>query len=143
MVIGAISFLLVVLVVILDANRAIVILPSSKQIVRNELAAVYGRIPLGTPVDSLEKILDESRLHLLGFEVLINKAQRVYEFRAPVEFPGLTWFWIVYVYTDGRQVIGKAIRPLDGNFYSCNAPGDDGILPDDMKISQNSPCLDY
>ena len=77
-----------------------------------------------------------------GFE-LLKLQDKGYAVFTPPEFPGLTWSWNAYIYFNQNHVIGKAIRPLDeDDYYFCNAPPDEGAIPDYMSINLSIPCID-
>lgn len=139
--IAASSLGLLAVAALLDASKTCLFFASTKRIVRAQLIEAYWAVPIGAEAIDVKQTLGRSNLRDYGIRFYVENPRQL-ALRAPTEFPRLTWSWIVYFYTDGEHVTGKAIRPVDGNFPLCEAPPDKGLLPPDMGIDAASKCIE-
>jgi hypothetical protein len=128
-------------VVYLDRSGQFLFLTSSKQAVRHKLTEFYTTIPIGLKLDELKShtLIFEPELSKLS--ISLNFGNRELRVAAPTEFPGFTTSWILSIYTDGQKVIGKQIRSAEGNFVSCTAPADEGVV--EMQARLDIACSNY
>ena len=131
---------LLVIAALLDASRTCLFFSSTKRVVRAQLIEAYKAVPIGAEISSLKQTLGRSNLLDYGIRFYAENPEQL-ELRAPTEFPRLTWSWIVYFFTDGEHVTGKAIRPVDGDFPLCEAPPDEGLFPSEMRLDAASKCI--
>ena len=128
-------------IVYLDRSGEFLFSTSSKQAVRYKLIDIYAKIPIGMMLDDLKRqtLIFEPELSKLSISV--NFGNRGLLVSGPTEFPSFTTSWMLYIYTDGQRVVGKQIRSAEGNFVSCTAPADEGVV--EMKARTDIACSNY
>jgi hypothetical protein len=120
----------------LDQQRKFIVFDNTKREIRLEMNGLYESILIGMSREELLRVVsrfvDLRNGYISSYRHTNN--EDILKVAAPVEFPGFTWFWNVYIFLEKDIVVGAAIRPIDGASYKIyDAPPDKGLIQSEFK----------